>query len=55
MRKFMAVSATVALFVFGFAGVPGPVVAQTDEPTTVIDYETVFASLDSDGAPRNVR
>jgi putative membrane protein len=55
MRKFMAVSATVTLFVFGFAGVPGPVVAQTDEPTTVIDYETVFASLDSDGAPRNVR
>jgi putative membrane protein len=55
MRKFMAVSATVTLFVFGVAGVPGPVVAQTDEPTTVIDYETVFASLDSDGAPRNVR
>jgi putative membrane protein len=55
MKKLMAISATVTLVVFGVAGVPGPVVAQTDEPTTVIDYETVFASLDSDGAPRNVR
>ncbi|MGH2677554.1 MAG: hypothetical protein ACRDHB_04230, partial [Actinomycetota bacterium] len=56
MRKFMSLSATVTLIaVFGVAGPSGSVAAQTDEPTRVVDYETVFASLDSDGAPRNVR
>lgn len=56
MRRIMTVSSTITLFaLFGIAGASRPVTAQTDAPARIIDYETIFASLDSDGTPRNVR
>ena len=53
MRRFVA--AVAAVLVVGLFGAPAPVGATTGLPNEVVDFETLFASIEADGTPRNVR
>lgn len=56
MRRFGTWMAAFLLFgLFGVAGAPSALIAQTDTPNRIVDYETLFGSLDADGTLRTVR
>ncbi|HEX6263049.1 MAG TPA: hypothetical protein VF097_09405 [Actinomycetota bacterium] len=56
MRRLGTWMTAFLLFgLFAVAGAPSAVIAQTDTANKVVDYETIFASLDADGSLRSVR
>jgi putative membrane protein len=56
VRRILSSAAALSvLAMFGLAGSPSAVLAQTEEADQVLSYETVFGSLEADGTLRNVR
>ena len=53
MKRFVTAIAAAALLA-AVTGTP-TVVAKTDQPTKVLDFESIIASLEADGTPINVR
>lgn len=56
MRRLAAAVAALLVFALvGAVGGPAPVVAQTDQPNRIVDYETLFGTLEPDGSLKNLR
>ena len=56
MRRLRTITrVTMVLGIFAIVGGPMHVVAGTDEPNQVVNFETIFASLDAGGTPKTVR
>jgi putative membrane protein len=56
LRKLATVTSALTLLgVLGIAGSSGRVLAQGSDPNEVVNYETIFASLNPDGSLKNVQ
>lgn len=56
MRRFLVGTSALLLFaMFGLTWMPGALVAGTDQPNRIVDYETIYGSLDPNGSLKTVR